>query len=70
MSRQARSTNKDFTALARLARAAGWRVETTNGNHMRWVPPVGGTIYSSSSPSDWRAIAKHRALLRRAGLDC
>lgn len=70
MSRLAKSRNKDYTALARVAREAGWRVERTNGGHMRWMPPVGTPIYSSSSPSDWRAIAKHRSLLRRAGLDC
>lgn len=32
-------TNKETEKLAKLARAQGWQVEVTGGNHLKWTPP-------------------------------
>ncbi|MER5754419.1 hypothetical protein [Streptomyces sp. NPDC002088] len=31
--------DKETEALAKKARKAGWTVEVTGGNHIRWTPP-------------------------------
>jgi hypothetical protein len=59
-----------FRTLAHEARAAGWHIHPLRGGHMIWRAPGGAQVYSSSSPSDWRAPRKLRAALRRAGLFC
>lgn len=64
---------KDFEQIAREARAQGWLVEKRKkSSHLCFRSPQGGAepalIFSSSTPSDWRAVHKLRAQLRRAGL--
>jgi hypothetical protein len=61
---------RDFRALAAQARGAGWTISSLGNQHLVWRSPQGGWVYSSSSPSDWRAPHKLRAALRRAGLPC
>lgn len=64
------TTRKEFAELRRIAEAAGWTVTMTSGGHLRWAAPSGAIVFSSSSPSDWRAVHKHRSELRKKGLDC
>lgn len=59
---------RDMCPLAERARAQGWPVAWCPGGHLRWSSPAGALVYSSGSPSDWRAVHKLRADLRRHGL--
>jgi hypothetical protein len=67
--RSSRST--ETQELIDKAREAGWRIEYTQGNHVRLYPPdsskpaVGATL----SRVDPRAWLNFRAALRRSGLD-
>jgi hypothetical protein len=54
--------------LAAAALRAGWRIERTQGGHFKWSPPIGRIIYTSSTPSDHRAMRNVRADLKREGL--
>lgn len=60
-------THKDLEKLARNARRAGWSVELTKGNHVRWTPPEGDFIIGGLTSSS-RGVQNLRARLRRAGL--
>jgi len=55
--------------LVEIAEAAGWRVEATGGNHLRWYGPEGHLIHSATTPSDWRAERNIASRLRRCGLE-
>lgn len=60
---------KEIARLRRLAEDCGWTVEHTRGNHLRWLPPDGGSfVISSATPSDHRALLNLRAHLRQRGL--
>jgi hypothetical protein len=59
---------RDFRTLAHEARQAGWHISPLRGGHMIWRAPSGAWVYSSSTPSDWRAPRKLRTDLRRHGL--
>jgi hypothetical protein len=59
---------KDLRRLAAEAQRQGWSVEKTGGGHLKWVAPSGARVYTASTPSDPRAFANVRAMLRRAGL--
>jgi len=60
----------DLQQLIHVARKAGWSVHQRPGGHLCWRAPGGGAqVFSASSPSDWRAQANLKAILRRAGLD-
>jgi predicted RNA binding protein YcfA (HicA-like mRNA interferase family) len=54
--------------LAKQAKAQGWEIRRTRGDHLVWVAPNGRKVYSSATPSDHRAVKNQRARLRRAGL--
>lgn len=61
---------KDLKQLRIVAEQQGWRVERTNGDHLKWLAPDGGmAIYSPSTPSNARGILNLKAQLRRAGLE-
>lgn len=60
--------SSDWHDLARLALDQGWRVTKTKGNHVKWQGPAGGTVFSASTPGDFRAIRNTRSRLRRLGL--
>ncbi len=62
------SVSKDVKPLIRQALSEGWRVERTNGGHIKWIHPSGGFLFSSSTPSDRRAIRNLERDLRRLGL--
>lgn len=56
-----------FRSIWTEVRAQGWRVETGDSNHLRWLGPEGQCVMSSSTPSDTRAKLELTADLRRAG---
>lgn len=60
-------THKDVEKLARKARKAGWRVEVTSSNHLRWTPPEGDFIISGLTASSGGTTALKQKL-RKAGL--
>jgi predicted RNA binding protein YcfA (HicA-like mRNA interferase family) len=56
----------DLKELLRAAEARGWRVDATRrGGHVRLVHPDGGVVVASGTPSDRRALANLKAMLRR-----
>jgi hypothetical protein len=59
---------RDHRALARQARGQGWRLALCGSGHLAWRSPAGALVISSGSRSDWRALHKLRAELRRHGL--
>jgi hypothetical protein len=64
------ASKKDLAILMKIALKAGWRVELTKGGHYKWIAPNSlDLIYSSSTPSDNRALANLKQDLRRSGLD-
>jgi predicted RNA binding protein YcfA (HicA-like mRNA interferase family) len=62
------SNTREIQALVKDAERQGWVVVTTKGNHLKWLSPLGGIVYSSSTPSDHRALANLRRDLRVYGL--
>ncbi len=60
----------DLDALLAEARRQGWRCEKRGSGHLLLRPATrtGPLIVISSSPSDYRALAKIRSQLKRAGL--
>jgi hypothetical protein len=57
---------KDVKQLVQLYIQWGWKIDKTNGGHLRFRGPKGELVYSASTPSDWRALANLRAQLKRA----
>lgn len=63
------ASKKDLNPLIKRARKAGWTIEPTRGDHLRWNPPGGGMPYfSSATPSDKRAIRNIESGLIKLGL--
>lgn len=56
--------------LIELAIEQGWLVETTKNGHILFKPVDReyGPIFTSSTPSDWRAAWNLRSRLKKAGL--
>ncbi|NUP12907.1 MAG: hypothetical protein HOW73_43260 [Polyangiaceae bacterium] len=46
----------------------GWRVETTRGGHLRFIPPQGEPIIAAGTPGSSKALVALRSKLRRLGL--
>lgn len=60
----------ELVSVIRIARMAGWRIERTRKNHIKFVPPWGkGVVFFSGTTSDWRAVRNLRSKLRHHGLD-
>ena len=59
---------KELRRLQRLACSQGWRIEVTGGGHMKWLPPNGPAVFTSSTPSDKWALVKIEHGLKKAGL--
>jgi hypothetical protein len=57
---------KDLKQLKKHYTRMGWRIEKTNGGHLRWRGPQGELVHSSSTPSDFRSINNLQAQLKRA----
>lgn len=63
------ASKKDLKPLIKRAQAQGWTVTQTRGGHLCWKS--GGTgqpYFSSSTPSDAKAVRNISADLRRRGL--
>lgn len=52
-------------ALLISAERRGWAVEHRHSGHLRLTHPAGGLVFTSSTPSDWRATYKIAAELKR-----
>lgn len=61
------SANKDVNVLIKQAERQGWNVTINKSSHLKWVSPMGGFFFSSSSPSDWRVVMKITKDLRMHG---
>jgi hypothetical protein len=59
---------KELRALLTLAENQGWRVTMTQKNHYKLVAPNGKVVFTSSTPSDSRAIKNIERDLRSGGL--
>lgn len=63
------ASSKDLKPLIRKAEKQGWTVTRTRGDHLKWTGPSGGTPYfSSSTPSDSRAVINLEKDLLKRGL--
>ena len=55
--------------LFKAAKEQGWKVEYTDGGHLKWIPPEGEFAITPSTPSDGRrGFLNARSTLRKAGL--
>jgi hypothetical protein len=54
--------------MARAAERAGWSIARRGNGHLAWTSPDGATVFTPSTPSDYRSTLNSRAQLRRAGL--
>lgn len=71
MGRRNVGTDDLTQSLVNKARAAGWHVTITGGNHLRFVPPDPAKPIVIGSLSGSKAAARDtRSRLRRSGLDC
>jgi len=61
------SGRKDVEVLVQKAREQGWTVTKTKGSHYKWVSPLGGLFFSTSTPSDFRAIDNLKRDMKRYG---
>jgi hypothetical protein len=59
------SCRKDLEKLIRDKRAEGWVIVQTSGKHYKWTAPTGAFFFSSSTPSDWRALRKIEMHIRQ-----
>lgn len=63
------ASKKEIKPLIKRAEAQGWTITRTRGDHLKWTSPTGGGVYfSSSTPSDRRAIHNIEKDLIRRGL--
>lgn len=62
------ASKKELKPLKAHAESQGWKVNTTRNGRLKWESPKGGLPYfSSSTPSDRRAIHNIVGDLRRRG---
>jgi len=59
---------KELKKLVKLAEEQGWQVTVTGGNHLCWRSPVGRTVFTPTTPSEYRGLKNAKAWLRREGL--
>ena len=58
----------DFKKLQEVAKEQGWTILRRTNTHLAWVSPTGEKVYSSATPSDWRAVLNLKRDLKRYGL--
>jgi hypothetical protein len=59
--------SKDIQSLIKDATKQGWVITPTNKGHYKWSSPLGRFFFSSSSPSDHRALQNLKRDLLRYG---
>lgn len=57
--------NGDMRDLVEFAKGLGYRIEQTNGKHIKFSLPGAKPIFTSSTPSDRRSWMNCRARLKR-----
>lgn len=62
------SPDKDIRGLIRIAQEQGWEIRKLANNHLRWVPPKGPFVHSSSNVNTAFALTKIKHDLIKAGL--
>jgi hypothetical protein len=60
--------DSDYRKLLKCAERQGFGIRMTHKGHFRIDAPNGGCCFTSSTPSDVRAIRNLRSELRRIGL--
>ena len=60
-------TSKEYSVLIKQAKKQGWEVNTTRGNHLKWVSPKGEFFFSALTSSDKRSIQYVKRDLRLRG---
>jgi predicted RNA binding protein YcfA (HicA-like mRNA interferase family) len=60
-----RKLSPEMRKIIADAEAQGWRLEHTGGMHLRLRHSSGRAAVFACTPSDWRAAANARALMRR-----
>lgn len=63
------TSNKDLRRLFRKLSDQGWEIVLRRAGHIKLIAPHGGCYFTGASPSDFRAIKKLTADLRRMGAD-
>lgn len=61
-----RGKHENLRHLVEFAEANGWTVSPTQGGHIKFTKPGLGSIYTSSTASDYRSGLNAKARLRRA----
>jgi hypothetical protein len=62
------TSSKELNELIKQAEAQGWTIVKTNRSHIKWLSPVtNGVVFTSSTPSDGRALANIKRDLRVNG---
>jgi len=65
-SAELRGAKESLRQLVTFAIAHGWSVSRTQGGHIKFTKPGLGSIYTSSTASDYRTGLNAKARLRRA----
>lgn len=61
--------NKDLRTLARTASEAGWHIELTHSNQVRWRPPNSTDIFITPlTPRTNKSVLIMRSKLRQHGI--
>ena len=68
MSRHRHFIPKPYRKFAAVAYRRLWTIDPTGSGHLRWRPPVGEIVITSSTPDGKTSVIKDRARLRKAGL--
>lgn len=59
--------SKEVSLLIKEAECQGWQVHATRKGHYKWISPLGRFFFSSSTPSDHRALDNLKRDLRVNG---
>ena len=70
MSRRSRRfIPKPYRKFAATAYRKLWTIDPTGSGHLRWRPPAGEIVITSSTPDGKTSVIKDRTRLRKAGLN-
>jgi hypothetical protein len=68
MGSRQRISHRGLRDLASLAEKQGWEVTFTHGGHLRWRPPDGDYVITSSTPDTKLSFDRAKIDLKKAGL--